>query len=59
MKATSINYTIQLWNSFGLVKQVEANQKNYQLELYGVPPGFYYVHVIKDGQTYRSQLVVK
>ncbi len=58
-KTGSINYTIQLWNSSGLVKQVETDQPSYQLDLTGVPPGFYYVHVIKDGQTYRRQLVVQ
>ena len=58
-KTASINYTIQLWNSSGLVKQVETDQPSYQLDLTGVPPGFYYVHVIKDGQTYRRQLVVQ
>lgn len=51
--------TIQLWNSFGLLKQVQTDQSNYQLDLTGVAPGFYYVHVIKDGQTYRKQLVVQ
>jgi len=53
------SYEIQLWNSSGLVKQVETDQPSYQLNLTGVPPGFYYVHVIKDGQTYRRQLVVQ
>ena len=53
------NWQIQLWNSSGLVKQVETNQTSYRLDLTGVPPGFYYVHVIKDGQTYRRQLVVQ
>ena len=53
------SYEIQLWNSSGLVKQVETDQPSYQLDLTGVPPGFYYVHVIKDGQTYRRQLVVQ
>ena len=58
-KTGSINYTIQLWNSSGLLKQVETDQTSYQLDLTGVPPGFYYVHVIKDGQTHRRQLVVQ
>ena len=53
------SYEIQRWSSSGLVKQVETYQKSYQLELTGVPPGFYYVHVIKDGQTQRRQLVVQ
>ena len=53
------NWQIQLWSSFGLIKQVETDQTSYRLDLTGVPPGFYYVHVIKDGQTYRRQLVVQ
>lgn len=53
------NYQIQLWNSFGMVKQVTTDQKNYQLDLHGIPKGFYYIHVIKDGKTHRKQLIVK
>lgn len=56
---SSERYQIQLWNSVGLVKSVTTDQTEYQLDLSGVAPGFYYVHVIKDGQTYRQQLVVK
>lgn len=56
---SSQSYTIQLWSSLGIVKTVQTNQPEYQLDLSGVAPGFYYVHVIKDGQTYRKQLVVK
>ncbi|MCK9507978.1 MAG: T9SS type A sorting domain-containing protein [Pigmentiphaga sp.] len=53
------SYEIQLWNSFGLVKQVTTAQPKYQLSLLGIPAGFYYVHVIKDKMTYRKQLIVK
>ena len=53
------SYQIQLWSPLGLVKTVQTDQPEYQLDLTGVPPGFYYVHVIKNGQTYRQQLVVK
>ena len=56
---TSNKYNIQLWNSFGLVKQVTTDQNNYQLDLHGIPKGFYYVHVIKDGKTHRKQLIIK
>ena len=55
----SYSLTIQLWNSFGMVKSVNTDQPEYQLDLTGVPPGFYYVHVIKGGQTHRRQLVVQ
>ena len=52
-------YHIQLWLSLGLIKTIQTDQPEYQLDLTGVPPGFYYVHVIKDGQTHRRQLVVQ
>ena len=55
----SVFWQIQLWNSFGLIKTRQTDQTQYQLDLTGVPPGFYYLHVIKDGQTYRRQLIVK
>ncbi len=61
---TQTNYRIQtcqiqLWNSLGLIKQVQTDQTEYQLDLSGLSPGFYYVHMIKDGETYRKQLIVK
>ena len=56
---SSFTYAIQLWSSLGLVKTVQTDQPEYQLDLTGVAPGFYYVHVIKDGHTYRQQLVVQ
>lgn len=56
---SSDSYEIQLWNPFGLVKQVTTDQPKYQLSLSGVPAGFYYVHVIKDKMTYRKQLIIK
>jgi Zn-dependent metalloprotease len=55
----SASYTIQLWNSFGLVKSTETDLTEYQLSLHGIPAGFYYVNVIKDGHVYRKQLTVK
>lgn len=57
--SNSEKITIQLWNSYGLVKTVQTDQKEYKLNLNGVPAGFYYVHVIKKGKTYRKQLMVK
>ncbi len=56
---SSSSYTIQLWSSFGLLKSVQTDLEAYQLDLHGVPAGFYYVLVIKDGQTFRKQLIVK
>lgn len=53
------SYTIQLWNSYSLVKSVQTDLDEYKMDLHGIPAGFYYVLVIKDGQTYRKQLMVK
>ena len=52
-------WQIQLWNSFGLIKTVQTDQKKYQLDLSGLSPGFYYVLVIREGKTYRRQLMVQ
>ena len=52
-------WQIQLWNSFGLIKTLQTDQKKYQLDLSGLSPGFYYVLVIRDGKTYRRQLMVQ
>jgi len=52
-------YEIQLWNSFGLIKIVRTDMKKYQLDLNGITAGFYYVLVVKDGKTYRKQLIIK
>ncbi|MDD4199474.1 MAG: S8 family peptidase, partial [Paludibacter sp.] len=51
-------YEIQLWNSTGLVKRIITDQPQYQMSLNGVSKGFYYVVVIRNGKTYRQQLVV-
>lgn len=51
-------YEIQLWNATGLIKTVKANEPTVQIPLDGLPKGFYYVHVIKNGKTYRRQLVI-
>lgn len=53
------SYEIQLWNSSGLVKTIQTDQKKYQLDLSGLSPGFYYVLVIREGKTYRRQLMVQ
>lgn len=57
--ADAEEYEIQLYSSYGLVKSIQTNQKNYQLSLSGIPAGFYYIHVLKNGKTYRKQLIVK
>ncbi len=52
-------YKIQLWSSFGMVKEIETDQEKYQLSLQGIPAGFYYVHIIKGKEVIRKQLIVK
>lgn len=55
----SPSYQIQLWSSYGLIKQVSTDQKNYQLDLSNLSAGLYYVHVVKDGKRYSQRLIVK
>ncbi|MCE5174556.1 MAG: M4 family metallopeptidase [Bacteroidales bacterium] len=62
LKATndlSEEYEIQLWSSSGLLKKVKTDLHNYNLSLTGLPAGHYFVHVIKNGKTYRRQLIVQ
>lgn len=55
---TSETHTIQLWNSFGVIRSIQTNQKRYHLDLSNTPPGFYYVYVIKNEKIYRKSLII-
>lgn len=57
--ADSGAYKIQLWNATGLLKTLKTNEPTMQIPLNGLLKGFYYVRVIKDGKTYRRQLVIE
>ncbi len=56
---TTEKYKIQLWNSLGLVKEIETDQKEYRLSVQGLPKGFYYVHIIKNNKVTRKRLIIK
>ena len=58
-KMNSSLYLIQLWNSYHLIKQVNTNRKQYQLDITGLPAGSYYVIIVKDGYKSRKQLIIK
>ena len=58
-KMNSSSYLIQLWNSYSLIKQVNTNRKQYQLDITGLPAGSYYVIIVKDGYKSRKQLIIK
>ncbi len=51
-------YSIQLWNEHsGLVKIVETDKSTIQIPLHGLPKGMYYVHLIKDKNTVKKQIL--
>ena len=51
-------YSIQLWNErSGLVKTVETDKSTVQIPLQGLPKGMYYVHVIRDKNTLKKQIL--
>ena len=54
-------YTIRLWSGIrGLVRTVEAQQGAVtQISLQGLPSGLYFVHIIKDGEILRKQIIQK
>ena len=54
-------YTIRLWSGVrGLVRTVEAQQGAVtQISLQGLPSGLYFVHIIKDGEILRKQIIQK
>ncbi|MCE5174559.1 MAG: T9SS type A sorting domain-containing protein [Bacteroidales bacterium] len=44
---------------FGIANKFQTDLHNYNLSLTGLPAGHYFVHVIKNGKTYRRQLIVQ
>ena len=54
-------YTIRLWSGVrGLVRTVEAQQGTVtQISLQGLPSGLCFVHIIKDGEILRKQIIQK
>ena len=51
-------YNIQLWNErSGLIKTVETEKSTVQIPLNGLPKGLYYIHVIRDKNTVKKQIL--
>lgn len=51
-------YSIQLWNErSGLVKTVETDKSTVQIPLHGLPKGMYYVHVKRDKNITKKQIL--
>jgi len=57
--STSIEpYTIQLWHErSGLVRTLETSESLTQISLKGLPKGMYFVHVVKDGEVVKKQIL--
>lgn len=52
-------YQIQLWSQTGLIRTLASDQKEVRIDLGGLQPGLYFIHVIKDGQTFKEKLQVQ
>lgn len=52
-------YQVQIWSSRGLVRTLQAKEPEAQIPLDGLQPGLYFVHVLKDGRTYKQKLQVQ
>ena len=55
---TRAPYTIQLWHERnGLVRTVQSTESIVQVSLQGLPKGMYFVHLVREGQVTRKQLL--
>ena len=50
-------YEIQLWSSSAMLRRYTTDQPVYQISVSGLPPGIYFVRIIKDGQTHTKKLI--
>jgi len=54
------NYQIQLWSEQGgLLKTVQSDQLKLNLSVRDLPEGKYYLHLLKDGNIYKHQLLIQ
>ena len=54
---TTSTYEIQLWSGLAMLRSFQTNQPTFQIPIAGLPAGFYFVRVIKDGQIYTEKLI--
>jgi subtilisin family serine protease len=54
------NYQIQLWSEQGgLLKTAQSDQLKLSLPVRDLPEGKYYLHLLKDGNIYKQQLLIQ
>jgi len=54
------SYQIQLWSEQGgLLKTVQSDQLKLKLPVRDLPEGKYYLHLLKDGNIYKQQLLIQ
>lgn len=52
-------YQIQLWSDHGLLRTLHTSGREVRIPLDGLQPGLYFVHLLKDGRTYKQKLQVR
>lgn len=55
----TLPYEVQIWNEAGIGKKLPADQSIVEIPVGDLPKGTYFIQVIKDGKTYRQQLIIK
>lgn len=56
---TSNKYKVLLWSTSSLIKTIESDQPTIQIPLYGLAAGQYFIHILKDGEIHKKQLIIK
>jgi len=51
----SINYEIQIWSPFKMVKRLSTSEMRSQISMSGLPSGIYVVRIIKEGKTFSRK----
>jgi hypothetical protein len=53
-------YQVQLWSEKGgLLKDMQSEQTKLNISTRDLPNGQYFIHLIKDGKTYKKQLLIQ
>lgn len=52
-------YKVELWSGSGLINSWTTNQPNLQIPLTGLVPGYYFLHVIAEGNRYKQVLIIQ
>ena len=52
-------YEIQIWSGMTMLRSFRTNEPTFSIPTVGLPAGLYFVHVVKNGQTYTQKLIKK